>query len=52
MTILVILLLDGEMLFIREEEDEIETKVWDLDEHGSLVGSDEDEEHEDGEKEE
>ncbi|MBA0783417.1 hypothetical protein Gotri_001135 [Gossypium trilobum] len=33
----------------REEEDGIETEVWDSDEHGSLVGSDEDEEHKDGE---
>ncbi|KAH1081730.1 hypothetical protein J1N35_021491 [Gossypium stocksii] len=33
-----------------EEEDENETKVWDLDEHGSLVGFDENEEHEDGER--
>ncbi|MBA0786621.1 hypothetical protein Gotri_025139 [Gossypium trilobum] len=32
-----------------EEEDGNETEVWDSDEHGSLVGSDEDEEHEDGE---
>ncbi|PPD91018.1 hypothetical protein GOBAR_DD12048 [Gossypium barbadense] len=33
-----------------EEKGGNETKVWDLDEHGSLVGSDEDEEHEDGER--
>ncbi|TYH66353.1 hypothetical protein ES332_D06G117200v1 [Gossypium tomentosum] len=31
-----------------KEEDGNETEVWDSDEHGSLVGSDEDEEHEDG----
>ncbi|MBA0790733.1 hypothetical protein Gohar_015364, partial [Gossypium harknessii] len=30
--------------------DENETKVWDSDEHGCLVGSDKDEEHEDGER--
>ncbi|KAK5834833.1 hypothetical protein PVK06_010511 [Gossypium arboreum] len=33
-----------------EEDDGNETKVWDSDEHGSLVESDEDEEHEDGER--
>ncbi|MBA0786624.1 hypothetical protein Gotri_025139, partial [Gossypium trilobum] len=33
-----------------EEEDGNETEVWDSDEHGSLVGSDEDEEHEDGDR--
>ncbi|MBA0767193.1 hypothetical protein Gotri_016123 [Gossypium trilobum] len=33
-----------------EEEDGNETKVWDSDEHGSLVGFDEDEEHEDSER--
>ncbi|MBA0756648.1 hypothetical protein Gogos_022247, partial [Gossypium gossypioides] len=33
-----------------EEEDRNEIEVWDLDEHGSLVGSDEDEEHENGER--
>ncbi|KAH1083893.1 hypothetical protein J1N35_023654 [Gossypium stocksii] len=33
-----------------EEEDGNETEVWDSDEHGSLVGSDEDEEHENGER--
>nr|KJB65642.1 hypothetical protein B456_010G106800 [Gossypium raimondii] len=33
-----------------KEEDGNETEVWDSDEHGSLVGSDEDEEHEDGER--
>ncbi|MBA0753859.1 hypothetical protein Gogos_021378 [Gossypium gossypioides] len=32
------------------EEDENKTEVWDSDKHGSLVGSDEGEEHEDGEK--
>ncbi|TYG99713.1 hypothetical protein ES288_A10G217500v1 [Gossypium darwinii] len=32
------------------EEDGNQTKVWDSDEHGSLVESDEDEEHEDGER--
>ncbi|MBA0615037.1 hypothetical protein Godav_015236, partial [Gossypium davidsonii] len=32
---------------IREEEDGNETEVWDSDEHESLVGFDEDEEHED-----
>ncbi|MBA0628488.1 hypothetical protein Godav_023210, partial [Gossypium davidsonii] len=31
-----------------EEEDGNETEVWDSDEHGSLVGSDKDKEHEDG----
>ncbi|MBA0753858.1 hypothetical protein Gogos_021378 [Gossypium gossypioides] len=30
------------------EEDENKTEVWDSDKHGSLVGSDEGEEHEDG----
>ncbi|MBA0815726.1 hypothetical protein Gohar_000477, partial [Gossypium harknessii] len=30
-----------------EEEDGNETEVWDLNEHGNLVGSNEDEEHED-----
>ncbi|MFQ6620512.1 hypothetical protein Gotur_001120, partial [Gossypium turneri] len=34
----------------REEEDGTVTEVWDLDEHGSLVGPDEDEEHENGER--
>ncbi|KAK5803225.1 hypothetical protein PVK06_030868 [Gossypium arboreum] len=33
-----------------EKEDGNETEVWDSDEHGSLVGSDEDEEHEDCER--
>ncbi|MBA0575332.1 hypothetical protein Golob_028055 [Gossypium lobatum] len=33
-----------------KEEDRNEIEVWDSDEHGSLVGSDEDEEHEDGER--
>ncbi|KAK5786958.1 hypothetical protein PVK06_041608 [Gossypium arboreum] len=33
-----------------EEEDGNETEVWDSDEHGSLVESDEDEEHEDSER--
>ncbi|KAH1039442.1 hypothetical protein J1N35_041185 [Gossypium stocksii] len=33
-----------------EEEDENEIEVWDSDEHGSLIGSDEDEEHKDGER--
>ncbi|MBA0637217.1 hypothetical protein Godav_029033, partial [Gossypium davidsonii] len=32
------------------EEDGNETEVWDSDEHGSLVGSDEDEKNEDGKK--
>ncbi|MBA0602231.1 hypothetical protein Gorai_002420 [Gossypium raimondii] len=36
--------------FNGEEEDENETEVWDLNEHGNLVGSNEDEEHEDGER--
>ncbi|MBA0650255.1 hypothetical protein Goklo_017696, partial [Gossypium klotzschianum] len=35
---------------IREEEDGNETEVWDSDEHESLVGFDEDEEHEDSER--
>ncbi|MFQ6629330.1 hypothetical protein Gotur_007620, partial [Gossypium turneri] len=34
----------------RDEEDGNETEVWDSDEHGSLVGFNEDEEHEDGER--
>ncbi|MBA0747687.1 hypothetical protein Gogos_004581, partial [Gossypium gossypioides] len=33
-----------------EEEDGNDTEVWDSDEHGSLVGSNEDEEHEDGKR--
>ncbi|KAH1096708.1 hypothetical protein J1N35_013629 [Gossypium stocksii] len=33
-----------------EEEDGNKTEVWDLDEHESLVGSNEDEEHKDGER--
>ncbi|KAG8499223.1 hypothetical protein CXB51_005732 [Gossypium anomalum] len=33
-----------------EEEDRNKAEVWDSDEHGSLVGSDEDKEHEDGER--
>ncbi|MBA0638816.1 hypothetical protein Godav_029880, partial [Gossypium davidsonii] len=33
-----------------EDGNNTKTKVWDLDEHGSLVGSNEDEEHEDGER--
>ncbi|MFQ6629079.1 hypothetical protein Gotur_006494, partial [Gossypium turneri] len=33
-----------------EEDDRNEIEVWDLDEHGSLVGSDEDEEHENDER--
>ncbi|XP_040967996.1 uncharacterized protein [Gossypium hirsutum] len=33
-----------------EEDDGNETKVWDSGEHGSLVESDEDEEHQDGER--
>ncbi|KAL1094650.1 hypothetical protein V6Z11_D06G106900 [Gossypium hirsutum] len=35
-------------IIVGKEEDGNETEVWDSDEHGSLVGSDEDEEHEDG----
>ncbi|MBA0731780.1 hypothetical protein Golax_025640 [Gossypium laxum] len=33
-----------------EEEDRNETEVWGSNEHGSLVGSDEDEKHEDGKR--
>ncbi|MBA0574858.1 hypothetical protein Golob_006859, partial [Gossypium lobatum] len=36
--------------YSRDEEDGNKTEVWNSDEHGSLVGSDEDEEHEDGER--
>lgn len=42
--------LDNVAVARTREEDGNQTKVWDSDEHGSLVESDEDEEHEDGER--
>ncbi|MBA0626165.1 hypothetical protein Godav_003880 [Gossypium davidsonii] len=42
--------MDNVATAVSEEEDGNETEVYDLDEHGSLVRSDEDEEHEDGER--
>nr|KJB65227.1 hypothetical protein B456_010G085000 [Gossypium raimondii] len=42
--------MDNVATAVSEEEDRNETEVYDSDEHGSLVRSDKDEEHEDGER--
>ncbi|KAB2024395.1 hypothetical protein ES319_D06G085000v1 [Gossypium barbadense] len=42
--------MDNVATVVSEEEDGNETEVYDSDEHGSLVRSDKDEEHEDGER--